>query len=168
MVEGLYIKMKLIEQSDDGTTLAICYQDDGAFHVLVVSAEGSFIEDINVTKLLHLDRKSKPVEGFWEPGIVCSFLPGEAGQSGTASRIMICVYHRYEFKQYHFVYSLQERKMTTDVTVSEIKNSTYLNFPVKSFYSGVLGSVFVYYRQGHCFTIDPASPKTCRCEKITD
>lgn len=39
-IDGVYIKTKLIEQSDDGKTLAICYQDDGAFHVRVLSAEG--------------------------------------------------------------------------------------------------------------------------------
>lgn len=81
---------------------------------------------------------------------------------------MICVYHRYECKQYHFVYALKEKQMVGDVTVSEIKGATYLNFPIKSFYSSVLQSVFVYYRQGHCFTINPVTPKECRCEKITD
>ena len=59
---------------------------------------------------------------------------------------MICVYHRYECKQYHFIYALKEKQMVGDVTVSEIKGATYLNFPIKSFYSSVLQSVFVYYR----------------------
>lgn len=41
--------MKNIEQSDDGKTLAICYQDDGVFHILTITAEGEIIEDINVS-----------------------------------------------------------------------------------------------------------------------
>ena len=54
-VDGLYIKMKLIEQSDDGKTLAIGYQDDGVFHILLINADGDFIDDINVSKMLYLD-----------------------------------------------------------------------------------------------------------------
>ena len=54
-IDGLYIKMKLIEQSDDGKTLAIGYQDDGVFHILLINADGEFIDDINVSKMLYLD-----------------------------------------------------------------------------------------------------------------
>lgn len=167
-VDGTYIKMKTIEQSDDGKTLAVCYQDDGVFHVLLLTADGQVIDDVNVSKMLHLDKKAKPVEGFWEPGIVCSFIPGAGGNPLEATNLLICVYHRFERKQYHFNYSLQEKKMTGQVTVSEIQNATYLNFPIKSFYSSHYKYVFVFYRQGHCFTIDPAEPKQCRCEEITD
>lgn len=49
--------------------------------------------------------------------------------------------------------------MIGEITVSEMKNSTFLNFPIKSFYSPVYNNVFVFYRQGHCFTIDPINPK---------
>ena len=75
-IEGTYIKMKEIEQSDDGQQLALCYQDDGEFFVMVLTADGGAeIELINVSKLLHLDKKSKPIEGFWEPMITCCFIP---------------------------------------------------------------------------------------------
>lgn len=95
-IEGLYIKMKLIEQSDDGKTLAFAYQDDGVFSVLLMTADGEFIDDINVSKMLHLDKKAKPVEGFWEPGIVCSFIPDQGNDSHANSSLMISVYHRFE------------------------------------------------------------------------
>jgi hypothetical protein len=58
--------------------------------------------------------------------------------------------------------------MIGEITVSEMKNSTFLNFPIKSFYSPVYNNVFVFYRQGHCFTIDPINPKQCACDKITE
>ena len=97
-IEGLYIKMKLIEQSDDGKTLAFAYQDDGVFNVLLMTADGEFIDDINVSKLLFLDNKAKPVEGFWEPGIVCSFIPGQGTNLQAGSNLMVSVYHRFEKK----------------------------------------------------------------------
>ena len=35
-IEGTYIKMKEIEQTDDGQILAIAYQDDGEFKVAIM------------------------------------------------------------------------------------------------------------------------------------
>ena len=49
-----------------------------------------------------------------------------------------------------------------------MKECTFLNFPIKSFYSPFYNNIFVFYRQGQCITIDPAQPKTCSMEKITD
>lgn len=97
-IDGVYIKMKAIEQSDDGKTLAICYQDDGVFHVLLMTSDGKFIDDVNVSNLLHLDKKAKPVEGFWEPGIVCSFIPGTGSNPREGTNLMVSVYHRFEKK----------------------------------------------------------------------
>lgn len=81
---------------------------------------------------------------------------------------MICAYHRFEQKQYHFNYSIEEKKMIGQATVGEIKDCTYLNFPVKSFYSAVFNTCYTFYRQGHAFTMDAQDPKTCHCEKITE
>ena len=138
--------MKNIEQSDDGKTLAICYQDDGVFHVLVITADGQVIEDVDVSKMLHLDRKAKPIEGFWEPGMVCSFIPGADGNPSEGSTLFIAVFHRFERKQYHFNYSLKEKKRIGEISEVEIKKCTFLNFPIKSFYSPFYNNIFVFYR----------------------
>lgn len=168
VIEGTYIKMKEIEQSDDGEIMAVCYQDDGVFHILVMTTAGELIEDVNVSKMLHLDKKSKPVEGFWEPLITCAFIPANPQNPKLGSNIMVCVYHRFEQKQYHFAYSVQEKQMLGEARVGEIKDSTYLNFPVKSFYSAAYNACYTFYRQGHAFTMDAQEPKNCHCEKITD
>ena len=49
-----------------------------------------------------------------------------------------------------------------------ITNCTYLNFPIKSFYSTVTEQVNVFYRQGHGITINASNPSDFRLEKITD
>ena len=77
-IEGTYIKMKEIEQTDDGNILAICYQDDGEFKVVILQSDGIGLDEVQVTKILHLDRRSKPIEGFWEPLITCAFVPVSA------------------------------------------------------------------------------------------
>jgi len=167
-VEGTYIKMKEIEQSDDGQQLAICYQDDGEFFVLVLSADGGHeIDLVRVTDLLHLDKKSKPIEGFWEPMITCCFIPANPQNPKLGSSLVICVYHRFERKQYHFSYSVQEKKVIDEPTVCEIKDCTVLNFPIKSFYSAAHNNCYTFYRQGHAFTMEAQAPANCHCVPIT-
>lgn len=108
--------MKNIEQSDDGKTLAVCYQDDGVFKILTLTDGGEIIQDINVSKILSLDNKAKPVEGFWEPGMVCSFIPSADGNPQEGNSLMISVFHRFELNQYHLIYSLKEKKLIGEVT----------------------------------------------------
>jgi hypothetical protein len=67
------------------------------FHVKVLTADGVDVDDITVSKMLHLDKKAKPVEGFWEPGIVCSFIPGTDGNTQDPN-LFIGVFHRFERK----------------------------------------------------------------------
>lgn len=94
--------MKEIEQSDDGQTLAICYQDDGEFWVQILKAdgggkpEGESIDLVNVSKILYLDKKSKGISGFWEPMMTCAFIPAKTSDPKAGSNLMICVYHRQE------------------------------------------------------------------------
>lgn len=145
--------MKEIEQTDDGNILAIAYQDDGDFRVVLIQSDGIALEEVQVSKILHLDRRSKPIEGFWEPLITCAFIPVSA-QNTKEMNLMICVYHRFERKQYHFIYSLKDKKMVGQATVSEIKNCTILNFPIRSFYSEVTMNCYTFYRQGHAFTME--------------
>lgn len=87
---GTYIKMNLIEQTDEGTTIGVAYQDNGIFKVLFIDNKGNQIDEVDVSKLLSLDDESKPISGFFEPLITMSFLPNE--------RAMIAVYHRIQKK----------------------------------------------------------------------
>jgi len=50
--------------------------------------------------------------------------------------------------------------MTSPIVV-ELKDCSVLNFHVKSFYSNEDKLVYVFYRQGDSFTIDPANLESC-------
>lgn len=88
---GEYIKMNLVEQSDDGKTIAIAYQDNGKFKVCVLTTLGEELDHFDVSEHLVLDDLSKPITGFWEPLITSSFIPGDGGMD-----LFIVVYHRIQ------------------------------------------------------------------------
>jgi len=58
--------------------------------------------------------------------------------------------------------------MISQVTITEIKNCTDRNFPLKSFYSSVNNCVYTFFRQGHCFSDNATNPDQVKLEKITD
>lgn len=159
-VHGEYIKMNQIEQSDDGKTFCFCYQDNGRFLALFMNQTGKVLRQLNVSEHLVIDDLSKPITGFWEPLITAAFIDND--------RVLVAVYHRIQKKQYHFTYSVSKGKSLSQTTVLEIKNCTELNFPIKCFYSSEYNECYVFYRQGHGFTIDPENPAQCGCEQITD
>ena len=88
--EGEYLKMNVIEQTDDGTIFGVAYQNNGHFSVLFIDNKGTIIDDLDVSKLLQLDDESKPISGFFEPLITVSFLPND--------KAIIAVYHRIQKK----------------------------------------------------------------------
>lgn len=47
-----------------------------------------------------------------------------------------------------------------------IQDTNESNFPIKSFYSSVTGNCYVFYRQGHGFTINASDPSDTRVERI--
>ena len=47
-----------------------------------------------------------------------------------------------------------------------IQDTDLSNFPIKSFYSSVTNKCYVFYRQGHGFTIDAKDPSNTRVERI--
>mmetsp|Transcript_2672 Transcript_2672/g.4176 ORF Transcript_2672/g.4176 Transcript_2672/m.4176 type:complete len:149 (+) Transcript_2672:453-899(+) len=148
--------MKQIEQSDDGTIYSIAYQDNGKFFVSVVDNSGTVLDNINVSDIVVIDNLSKPITGFWEPLITVSFIPDD--------NLFIAAYHRVQKKQYHFTYSYKEKKLMSQVQASEIKGCTPLNFPIKSFYSSITNDCYVFYRQGHGYTINASDPSQFHCE----
>jgi hypothetical protein len=101
---------------------------------------GSIIDNLDVTGATHIDSDSKPITGFNEPLITTSVLPDQS--------IFVSVYHRMQKKQYYFMYSYLESKMTTSVMSREIDEPkcSKLNFPIKSFYSEATGKCTTFYR----------------------
>lgn len=128
-LEGTYLKMNCIEQTDDGTIFGVAYQDNGHFQVLFIDNQGKVLDNLNVSKLLSLDDESKPITGFFEPLITVCFLPN--------GKAMIAAYHRIQKKQCHFIYSYKEKKMEGKTIQTAIQDTDYSNFPIKSFYSSV-------------------------------
>ena len=161
-IKGEYLKMNLVEQSNCGGYFAVAYQDNGKYFVLFFDEHGKELDLLNVSQKLAIDDKSKPITGFWEPLITVCFVE---------RNVFISAYHRFQRKQYHFLYSFFDKKVLSQVMVNEIKDCTQRNFPIKSFYSEETGDCYTFYRQGHCFT---TSAKECdnkskiTLEKITD
>lgn len=84
------------------------------------------------------------------------------------NNVFIQCYHRIQCKQYHFIYSLKDRKLLSEVAVFEITGCTQRNFPIKTFYSLETKVCYTFYRQGHALTVDPLDASKCKIEKITD
>lgn len=105
-----------------------------------------------------LDEKSKPVLGFYEPLTTCAFLAN--------GDLMVCIYHRFQMKQYHFVYSYTQQKIVSKIAVVEIDKCTNKNFPIKSFYSEPHKKFYTFYRQGHCVTVNPENVDDIKQEKL--
>ena len=169
--KGTYIKMNQIEQSLDGQTFCIAYQDNGKFRVNIVNNQGQEIDTINASEFLGLDTRSKPISGFWEPLICACFIPAPGEPRDVKENqhtVFIACYHRLEKKQYHYTYSIRQRKPLCKPQMMPIGDCTILNFPLKAFYSTVTGNCHTFYRQGHGFTISAEKPEEADQEKITD
>ena len=151
--------MNHIEQSKEGDVYAIAYQDNGKFFVECIDNKGEVKDKLDVSETVVVDDQSKPITGFWEPLITCAFIPNDD--------LFISVYHRFQKKQYHFTYSYKEKKTLSQVVVSEIKDCTPLNFPIKSFYSSVTNNCHTFYRQGYGYTVNTSDPSNYWCEQIT-
>lgn len=93
---------------------------------------------LDVTDFLQIDELSTPITGFMEPLITTSFIEGR--------QVYIQVYHRLEKKQYHFIYSYEEKKAMSPTTVSVIPDCSSSNFPIKSFFSSITQAVYTFYR----------------------
>jgi hypothetical protein len=127
--------MNLIEQNYSGDKFAVAYQDNGTFYVSVVSNKGVELDKVKITDLLALDPASKPITGFGEPMITCCFLDTENED------LFISVYHRPKKTQYHLKYSFVQKKPLCETVVVPIEDPscTGRNFPIKTFYSPILG-----------------------------
>ena len=58
-----------------------------------------------------------------------------------------------------------EKKIDKEI----FKDCSFLNFPIKSFYSAKHKECYTFYRQGYCISVDPHQPEVLpnRIEQIT-
>lgn len=165
-----FVRMNFIEQNLAGEIFAIAYQDDGVFRVRVIDNKGETLDDLAVTDEINGNRKengleamdsgSKPIEGQNEPLITCCFI--------AEDDMFISVYHRKDKQQHHFTYSYILQKRTSEITVTDLGESTLRNFPIKSFYSLVTKNCHTFYRQGQGVTAVATEPENSWDEKLTD
>lgn len=85
--------------------MAICYQNNGVFFLTTVDLNLKTMNNVKISEILHIDNKSKPLTGFWEPLITCSFIPSDQNDKVYAN-LYVNVYHRIQMKHYHFIYSI--------------------------------------------------------------
>jgi len=156
---GKWLKMNVIDQNSAGNVFVVPYSDNGTFYLSVINSEGQELANENVSEILKIDDKSKPIIGFYEPLITACVLPNQD--------IFVAVYHRLERKQYHFLYSYLENK-AGDVQEVQLEDCSKMNFPIKSFYSEVTLDCLTFYRQGQCITVKSADMADSRFEHITN
>lgn len=117
-LEGTFLKISEIQQSDEADSIALAYQDNGEFHVKIVSRfnrslmrndnlveykPGESISDICIQNLFQLDYGSKPIHGIYNPLITCCFLPND--------RLFVAAYHRVSAVQCHFIWDIENDKV---------------------------------------------------------
>jgi hypothetical protein len=155
---GKYLKMNLIEQNAEGTEFSIGCQDNGHFKVIFVNDRGEELDVFDVSEFLKIDSQSTPITGFQEPLITTTYISGR--------NVFVQAYHRIDRKHYHFLYNYESKQVQSAISVSEIKDCSNLNFPVKSFYSSVSNHIYTFYRQGQCITTNASNTAECKYENL--
>jgi len=157
--DGTYLKMNHIEQTHSGKVFCLAYQDNGNYYLSFIDNSGQTLDSIHLNPELGIDTSSLPLTGFWEPLITAAFLPDD--------RAFIAVYHRKLRKQFHFMYSYLEKKIISPISEIIIADASFLNFPVKSFYSEVTGNCLTFYRQGYLISESAEDLASPQLERIT-
>lgn len=130
--------MSLIEQTIDGKKFCVAFQDEGKFFLSFIDDTGHETELLDVTAILNIDQESLPISDFYEPMITVVFIPD--------SCVFVSVYHRGNKIQYHFKYSYAKQELVSNIYTEKIENSTFRNFPIKSFFSFDTNNCYTFYR----------------------
>ena len=93
-------------------------------------------EDVNFSEMLSLDNFTIPVAGFPDPFITSTFINDD--------RIFVVLYHTKQFMHYHFIYSIKQKKIVSNV-VNHKMPELLKNFPYKTFYNQD-DEVYTFYR----------------------
>jgi hypothetical protein len=159
-----YIKIKDIEQNSRGDFYAITYFNDGKFKMRYFGKEQRSEENIckcevDINALLGIDDWTMAIEGFSDPYIVCCFIDD--------NQLFVALYHNFIDMHFHFIYDIKKACVVGE-PVSIKMNSNKKNFPYKAFYNDELREVYLFYRQGQSFIIDPENPREYLLDKMTE
>ena len=152
-----YIKVKEIAQNPKGDFYAVCYIDDGKFW-LNTFTKSEKIDEVCFNEMLGLDDFTVPNESFNDPFLTCCFL--------NDTKIFVTLFYNFKQLHHHFIWDLNTREHEQLVVKQMECNST--NFPQKCFYNEDADEIYVFYRQGQCFTINARKLDCYRLEKISD
>ena len=106
-----------------------------------------------------------PIHGNADPYIVCEFIDDD--------NIFVALFNNYSLMHYHFIYSVNNRNISSKVVSIKFDDSTIKeNFPVKAFYNPRIQEIYVFYKMGQGITIPSEKGQLnledYQMEKITD
>lgn len=159
-----YIKLKEIEQNQDGSKYATVYMDDGKFRIRTFSNKTRTEKEIarnefDFNKALGIDDFTMPISGFPDPFIVCCFI--------TDTKIFVALFHNKTKVHYHFIYDDSRKKIDSDIVQMKM-DCTQKNFPYRAFANEENNETYLFYRQGHVFTVNNSDVKNYKFARMTD
>jgi len=162
--KGQYIKLKEVEQSPDGKSYAICYNDDGKFFMRtfakVTRSETDIKNDeLDINKLCGINNYTMCNQSFPDPFITCCFI--------DSNRVFVNLFHNFDLKHIHFIWDIKAKKIIGKM-VEKVIDCTKKNFPYKCFYNEEKNEIYSFYRQGHAFIISADKSEDYSFDKMTD
>jgi hypothetical protein len=73
IIYGDYIKANIIDQSENGDIFALCYIDNGVFHLRIFD-DKKVIQDFNINEMFDIIDDTISIPGFFQPFICCCFI----------------------------------------------------------------------------------------------
>lgn len=119
--------MNEVEQNYEGDVMAVPYQDNGTFKVIIFNNKGEKLADLNLNEEFGIDTKTKPITGLLHPMVTCCFINDD--------NIFISVMHRYYKKVYSYIYSYKENTKLQEFQMTELENCSVMNYSLKSFWN---------------------------------
>jgi hypothetical protein len=158
-----YIKCKEVEQSPDGKTYAVVYNDDGMFYLRHFGKETRSKEDIektevDINRMLQINNFTMCNQSFPDPFITCTFL--------DSTKIFVNLYHNFDRKHFHFVFDTNVRKPAG--LASFVMDSNLKNFPYKCFHNPDLNEIYSFYRQGQAIIVNGGNTEQYTVQRMTE
>ena len=137
-----YIKLKEVEQNNEGTKYAIGFMDDGKFRIRTFFNKTRSENEIkknefDINKSLGMDDFTMPISGFPDPFIVVCFI--------TDNKLMVSLFHNKTLMHYHFIYDDSKKKIEGEVTSVKL-DCTIKNFPYRVFANDEMNESYIFYR----------------------
>lgn len=139
-IHGTYIKIKEVEQNEDGSLFCIGYSDDGNFRVRVFTQqerteEEEKAEEIDINQLLGINNWNMCNYLLPDPNISVCFVNNEV--------VFVAVFYNYDLRHFHFFLDVKNKCVIGSVVEIKFENCTKKNFPVKSFYNNERKEIYL-------------------------